>query len=101
MEDAPESLTHRGHAAVDAHGVEPLTHGAVDLQDFKQWCDVPDMHESYVGKLTAPLSSNATSEVKRHQFVAQTLPELKAAMREFPHARDTVSAIWLPDDVII
>lgn len=66
MEDAPEGLTNRGHATVDAHGVQTLAHGAVDLQDFEQWRDVPDMPESNVGELATPLSSNATSATECH-----------------------------------
>ena len=58
------------------------------------------MVESDVGKLATPLGGDTATEKQGQQFVAKVLPELEAAIGEFPHAVDTVGAIRLTENII-
>ena len=58
------------------------------------------MIESDVGKLATPLGGDTATETQGQQFVAEVLPELEAAIGEFPHAVDTVGAIRLAKDIV-
>ena len=58
------------------------------------------MVESDVGKLATPLGGDTATETQGQQLVAKVLPELEAAIGEFPHAVDTVGAIRLAKDIV-
>ena len=58
------------------------------------------MIESDVGKLATPLGGDTATEEQGHQFVAKVLPELEAAIGEFPHAVDTVGAIRFTKNIV-
>lgn len=70
VKDPTKSFTHRGHTAIDTHGIQALTDRTVDLQNLEHGSDVPDVPESDVCELATPLRSYATSATQRHQFVA-------------------------------
>lgn len=78
VKDPTKSFTHRGHTAIDTHGIQALTDRTVDLQNLEHRGDVPDMPESDERKLATPLRSHATSATHRHQVVAKDFPTLKA-----------------------
>ena len=58
------------------------------------------MVESDVGKLATPLGGDTATETQGQQLVAKVLPELEAAIGEFPHAVDTVGAIRFTKDIV-
>lgn len=79
VEDTSKCFTHGGHAAIDTHGIQALTHAAINLQDLKHGRDIPNMSKSNVCKLATPMHSNATSATQRIDLVAATLPKFKAS----------------------
>ena len=58
------------------------------------------MVESDIGKLATPFSGDTATEKQGQQFVTHVLPELEAAIGQFPHAVNTVSAIRLTENII-
>lgn len=100
VKDPTKSFTHRGHTAIDTHGIQALTDRTVDLQHLEHRSDVPDMPESNVCELATPLRSYATSATQRHQFVAKALAALETGARQLPNTVDTVRPVRFTDDVI-
>ena len=58
------------------------------------------MVESDVGKLASPFGGDTATEKQGQQFVTHVLPELEAAIGQFPHAVDTVGSIRLAKDIV-
>ena len=77
-----------------------MADSAVNLNPFECWGNVPYMVESDVGKFATPLGGDTATEKQGQQFVAKVLPELEAAIGQFPHAVDTVGAIRFTKDIV-
>ena len=99
VEDSSIRLGAGCNAAVDACGVHSLTKAAVDLADLQAWGDAPDVTESDVGELTTPFGSDANPAANRHDVVAKPLPTFVASSGTFVATVNSVSAIYLADDV--
>jgi len=88
------------HAAVDAHSVQFLATSAVELEDLEAWGDKPDVPESDVGELTAPLSGDADTAAEGHEHVADIFPAVEAFVGELPHAVHGVGSLGLGEEIL-
>lgn len=94
------AFTERIQTTVDAHSVQFLTTAAVELKDLVAWRDLPDVTEGDLGKLAAPLSSNADAAAEGHQHVAAVLAAVEAFVGVAPHAVDGVDSLGLSEDIL-
>ncbi len=76
--NASARFTEGDYPAVDAQSVDLLTGHTIDLQGTEAGRDVPNVHESYVRELAAPIHSNTHSTEQGHQFVCTTSPKPEA-----------------------
>jgi len=87
-------------AAVDAHSVQLLAAAAVDLHNLEERSDVPDVDESDVAELTAPLHGDADAVEEGEQHVGEVLAAVEAFVGQFPHAVHGVGALGLGEDIL-
>ena len=86
VEEQTAGFTERIQAAVDAHSVQLLAASAVDLQDLEARSDVPDVGESDVCELAAPLHGDADAAEESADHVAQVLAAVETRVGVGPHA---------------
>ena len=85
-EEDATGLTARIQTAVDAHSVQLLEAAAVELQHLEARRDVPDVDESDVSELHAPLGSDTDATAESVDHVAQVLAAVVALVGAGPHA---------------
>ena len=90
MEYCPTRLAQRNNTTINAHGVELLTNTTVDFQYLQTWSYKPYMVEGNVCEFTSPLCCNANTTKDCQDIVTQLFPKLKAFVRDFVDAVDTV-----------
>jgi len=89
----------RVEAAVHAHSVQLLAAAAVDLQNLEAGCDVPDVDEGDVAKLTTPLHGDADAIEEGEDHVGEVLTAVEAFVGQAPHAVHRVGTLGLGEDI--
>jgi len=100
VEEQATGLAQGVEAAVDAHPVQLLAAAAVDLADLEAGRDVPDVEESNVSEIAAPLHGDADAVEEREQHVGDVLAQVEALVGAGPHAVHGVRALGLGEDVL-
>ncbi len=68
--------------AWNAEPIEPLGADAVDFEPSEEWCNVPDVPECNLGKLTSPAHSNTAAEQDCADVIAQVLPKVETLKQQ-------------------
>jgi len=100
VEEQTAGLAAGVKAAVHAQAVQLLAAAAVDLQNFVQRRDVPDVNESHLAELSAPLHGDADAIEEREKPVVELLAQVEAHVGALPHAVHGVRALGLGEHIL-
>lgn len=79
---------------------ELLQAAAVKVEHLEHGCEQPDVGERHVGELATPLRGIADTTEQRLNLVAETFPEVKAGVGQFPHAINAVGTFRFGKDIL-
>jgi len=100
VEEQTAGLAAGIHTAVHAQAVQLLAAAAVDLQNFVQWSDVPDVDEGHLTQLGAPLHGDADAIEEREEPVGELLAQVEAHVGALPHAVHGVRTLGLGEHIL-